>query len=253
MTTARSRKHIQKYYKATIAQLGEFPERKKPISVYPEIDLRGRFLSYDKLNDEIAAYKLSLFNPSKYVKEEFKPLYQMPTRDPFTQADLETFLIGMMKVNFLKRLESSVNSFEITMERTIAKIEGLERKIKNFQAMPHQNPESDQLELELDAPGHDEELEQAMLVGGKFKYKLEHLELDQAKNWLKDLKKDKDPLRILFNAAQDVSPATSLFTVPTVPASHRSTGRSTPFSKASRSNRRVPSRNISTQPTRRIC
>ena len=208
LTIARSRKHIQNYYKETIAQLGGFPERKRPVSIYPDIDLRGRFLSYDKLNDEIAAYKLSLFNPSKYVKDEFKPRYQTATRDPFTQADRETFLIGMMKVNFLKRLESSVKSFEITMERTIAKIEGLERKIKNYQAMPNQNPESNELELELDDPGHDDELEAALLVGGKFKYKLEHLRLDGDKGWLKDLKKDKDQLQILFNAAQNVSPET---------------------------------------------
>ena len=208
LTIARSRKHIQKYYKATIAQLGGFPKREKPISIYPEIDLRGRFLSYDKLNDEIAAYKLSLFNPSKYVKEEFRVVYQTPTRDPFSQADRETFLIGMMKVNFLKRLESSVKSFEITMERTITKIEGLEAKIKNYLSLPDQNPESQEMEVELDDPGHDEELEAAMLVGGKFKYRLEHLELDHGKNWLKDLKKDKDQLRILFNAAQDVVPDT---------------------------------------------
>lgn len=208
LTIARSRKHIQKYYKASIAQLGGFPRREKPVSIYPEIDLRGRFLSYDELNDEIAAHKLSLFNPSKYVKDEFKPLYQTATRDPFTQADREKFLIGMMKVNFLKRLESSVKSFEITMERTIARIEGLERKIRNFQTTPKQNPESDELELDLDNPGQDEDLEEAMLVGSKFKYRLEHLELDHGKNWLKDLKKDKDQLRILFNAAQDVSPET---------------------------------------------
>jgi len=208
LTIARSRKHIQKYYKATIAQLGGFPKREKPISIYPDIDLRGRFLSYDKLNDEIVAYKLSLFNPSKYVKEEFKAVYQTPTRDPFTQADREIFLIGMMKVNFLKRLESSVKSFEITMERTIAKIEGLELKIKNYQSTPNQSPESEEVELELDDPGHDEDLEDAMLVGGKFKYRLDHLELDHGKNWLKDLKRDKDQLCILFNAAQDVTPET---------------------------------------------
>jgi superfamily II DNA or RNA helicase len=207
LTIARSRKHIQKYYKATIAQLGGFPRREKPISIYPEIDLRGRFLSYDKLNDEIAAYKLSLFNPSQFVKDEFKPLYQTADRDPFSQADRETFLIGMMKVNFLKRLESSVKSFEITMERAIAKIEGLERKIKNFQTMPDQNPESEELELELDDPGHDEELEEAMLVGGKFKYKLEHLRLAGDDGWLKALKKDKDQLHVLFSAAQNVTPA----------------------------------------------
>ena len=209
LTIARSRKHIQKYYKDSIAQLGGFPQRLKPVSIYPEIDLRHRFLSYDKLNDEITGYKLSLFNPSKYVREEFKPLYKTPTRDPFTQADREKFLIGMMKVNFLKRLESSVKSFEITMDRTIAKIESLEKKIGNFQALPDKTSETDdELEFAFADESQDEEFEEAMLVGGKFKYKLRHLRLTGDDGWLKDLKKDKDQLRILFNAAQDVSPAT---------------------------------------------
>ena len=208
LTIARSRKHIQKYYKATIAELGGFPKREMPVSVYPEIDLRGRFLSYDKLNDEIAAYKLSLFNPSKFVLEPHKAEYEKKGAFPFTQGQREFFLIGMMKVNFLKRLESSVKSFEITMERTIAKIEGLEKKIKNFQALPKQNPESEELELELDDPGHDEDLEEAMQVGGKLKFRLSHLRLDGDDGWLKALKKDKDQLRILYNAAQDVTPET---------------------------------------------
>ena len=206
LTIARSRKHIQKYYKATIAQLGGFPRREKPISIYPEIDLRGRFLSYDKLNDEITDYKLSLFNPSKYVLDEFKPEYENKGASPFSQVDRENFLIGMMKVNFLKRLESSVKSFEITMDRTITRIENLETKIRNFQATPKQNPESNELELELDDPGHDEELDEAMLVGGKLKFRLDHLRLDGDDGWLKALKKDKDQLRILFNAAQNVTP-----------------------------------------------
>ena len=208
LTIARSRKHIQKYYKATIAQLGGFPKREKPISVYPEIDLRGRFLSYDKLNDEIAGYKLALFNPSRFVLPEHKADYEKKGAFPFTQGQREFFLIGMMKVNFLKRLESSVKSFEITMERTIAKIEGLEKKIKNFQALPKQNPESEELELELDDPGHDEDLEDAMQVGGKLKFRLDHLRLDGDDGWLKALKRDKDQLRILYNAAQDVTPET---------------------------------------------
>ncbi|MEI8294848.1 MAG: helicase-related protein [bacterium] len=206
LTIARSRKHIQKYYKATIEQLGGFPKREKPISLYPEIDLQGRFLSYDKLNDEIAAYKLALFNPSRFVLTDHKADYEKQGSFPFSQADREHFLIGMMKVNFLKRLESSVKSFEITMERTIAKIEGLEKKIKNFQALPKQNPDSEELELELDDPGHDEELEEAMQVGGKLKFRLDHLRLDGDDGWLKALKRDKDQLLTLFNAARSVSP-----------------------------------------------
>jgi SNF2 family DNA or RNA helicase len=207
LTIARSRKHIQKYYKETIAQLGGFPERNKPVSVYPEIDTLGRFLSYDKINDEIVGYKLSLFNPSKYVQEEFKKEYQTSTHDPFTQADREKFLIGMMKVNFLKRLESSVKSFEITMKRTIAKIEELEEKIRDFRTASLDARPTD-LEIELDDSSEDEELEEVRLVGGKFKYRLEHLELDHGKNWIKDLKKDKDQLSILLNAAQNVTPQT---------------------------------------------
>ncbi len=202
LTIARSRKHILRYYKSNIAALGGFPERKKPESIFPDIDLQRRFLSYDRLNDEISGYKLSLFAPSRYLKPEFKEHYQTHAGDPFSQADREKFLVGMMKVNFLKRLESSVHSFEITMERTITKIETLEHKIRNYQTMPDQNPESDALELDIETPEGDEELEAAQLVGGKFKYELEHLKLDE---WLKDLQGDKQQLSLLYASAKDVT------------------------------------------------
>jgi hypothetical protein len=206
LTIARSRKHIQKYYKDTIAQLGGFPVRDKPLSLNPEIDIQGLFLSYDKLSAEIDQYKLSLFNPSKYVQDKYRDVYTASTHDPFSQADRETFLIGMMKVNFLKRLESSVKSFEITMGRTIAKIEALEQKIHGY-LQASQKPASEDLEvdLDLDDTGEDEDAEAASLVGGKFKYRLEHLELDYGKNWLQDLKKDKDQLTGLLQAAQKIT------------------------------------------------
>ena len=89
----------------------------------------------------------------------------------------------MMKVNFLKRLESSVHSFEITMERTIAKIEDLERKIRNYQALPNQNPESEELELNIAMPEVEGDPDDVTEVGGKFKYRLEHLHLEK---WLKE-------------------------------------------------------------------
>ena len=202
LTIARARKHVQKYYAHEMERLGGFPKRLKPISLYPEIDTQRRFLSYDKLNQEMEGYKLALFNPSKYVKNEFKPIYQTPTRDPFTQADREKFLIGMMKVGFLKRLESSVQSFEITMDRTIAKLDSLEEKILRFQAMKKGDDEvvGEDLTLGFD---DDDEMHDALEVGSKFKYKLEHLHLDK---WLKDLRKDKDQLTILHASAEAVTP-----------------------------------------------
>jgi SNF2 family DNA or RNA helicase len=204
LTIARSRKHVQRYYKDSIAALGGFPVRKKPEAIYPSIDTQRRFLSYDRLNDEISGYKLSLFAPSRYLKESAKSRYQTHAGDPFSQADREKFLVGMMKVGFLKRLESSVHSFEITMDRTIRKIESLEKKIRNFIANPEQNPELDELELGLAEPD-EEELEASRLVGGKFKYELKDLELDSGKNWLKDLQRDKQQLSLLYASAKDVS------------------------------------------------
>lgn len=203
LTIARSRKHIQKYYKDTIAQLGGFPERRKPISVFPEIDLKNKFMSYDKLNEEISGYKLSLFNPSEYLKDDCRKFYPEEKIAAFTQQKREFYLIGMMKVGFLKRLESSIESFEITMERTIGKVETLEEKILRFKETQADNAEIDVDDLASDGI-EDEELKEALEVGSKFKYKLAHLEVDR---WLEDLAKDKRQLNLLYLAAKDVSVA----------------------------------------------
>jgi SNF2 family DNA or RNA helicase len=207
LTIARSRKHIQRHYRESVASLGGFPVRLKPLSIVADIDLQERFLSYDKLNDEISGYRLSLFSPSKYVLDDYKSLYQTSGHDPFSQIDREKFLIGMMKVNFLKRLESSVMSFRITMERTIRKLELLEQKIRDFQAQPDDSTiQTEEPPIDSESLDDDDDFEQLeATVGGKLKYQLKHLKLQ---DWLKDLKKDKDQLRILYNAAKDVTPAT---------------------------------------------
>ncbi|BFN36528.1 helicase-related protein [Fidelibacter multiformis] len=205
MTIARSRKHIVNFYDHL--KIGNFPIRKKPISIYPEIDLNNRFPSYDRINKQILEYKLSVFNPSAYVKKEKQKKYEEIARTEilsFKQADRENFLIGMMKVNFLKRLESSIRSFEISLERTIQKIEALEEKIQKFR----NNDLFDKEETLYDYIPNKEELEEnseewdEWLVGKKLKFNLNDLELD---TWLEDLKKDKDALVDLFNNAQAVS------------------------------------------------
>ncbi|WP_044848670.1 helicase-related protein [Burkholderia sp. USMB20] len=203
LTIARSRKHIQKYYRASIAQIGQFPKRRKPEAVFSEIDLKGRFLSYDRLNDEIDNYQLSLYNPSRYVLEPFKAKYDIGNVGNFSQASRERFLIGMMKVNFLKRLESSVHAFAITMERTVAKIEDLESRLKAFQE--HQDVKITDLQPDLFIePGDDEELAEVFQVGTKLKYEMAHLNVT---GWLQDLTRDKQQLSLLADAAQAVDAA----------------------------------------------
>jgi SNF2 family DNA or RNA helicase len=212
LTIARSRKHIEKYYSDNIALLGGFPKRVKPISIYPKIDLKNEFMSYDMLNENISDYQLSLFNPSEYVMDEYRSLYDVKygksqpslfdpkLTDRFSQRVREHYLIGMMKVNFLKRLESSVYSFDITMRRTIGKIDNLIARIEGFKKYKTENPEIDFDELIVEDID-DEELQEFLEVG-KLKFKMAHMNLDE---WLIDLHRDRDQLHSLELSAREIT------------------------------------------------
>lgn len=201
LTIARSRRHIQKFYKESIHKVGEFPVREKPISVYPMIDLENGFISYDQLNREIHNYKLSLYNPSAYVQEQFKGMYEDKAVRNFSQEGREHFLIGMMKVNFLKRLESSVSSFATSMQRTVEKIKDLEKKIGDFLASKGNGRSIDFDDLHFQDED-DVEIEDAWEVGGKIKFELQHLDLDR---WLEDLTNDRKQLTTLYEEAKKVT------------------------------------------------
>ena len=202
LTIARSRNHVKKYYRSSMAQIGHFPKRKKPLSIFSDIDLKGRFLSYDRLNDEITNFQLSLYNPSRYVLAPYKAHYEGGNVKNFNQQNREKFLIGMMKVNFLKRLESSVHSFAITMERTLSKIEKLEDRLRQFLEY-QETAESDiQLDLFMDKEEEDDEVTEAFEVGTKLKYKLAHLNV---RDWLNDLSRDKQQLSLLADNAKSVT------------------------------------------------
>ena len=203
LTIARSRKHIQTYYKDEMKRIGAFPERLPVISKAPDIDTWDEFPTYDRINKEIMTYKLSLFNPSAQVKEEYKDYYEKKTGKTiaaFTQESREYYLIGMMKINFLKRLESSIKSFGISMERTINKISDLQNRITRFK---DEHKISEEIETPEIFDENDDELNDANSIGKKLKFNLAHLDLDQ---WMVDLKKDKDALVLLKSSAQAVTP-----------------------------------------------
>ncbi len=202
LTIARSRKHIEKYYPESLKKLGGFPKRTKPVSVYSEIDLKRQFLSYDELNEEISNYQLSLFNPSKYILPEYYDEYDLGQIKNFKQTDREYYLIGMMKVNFLKRLESSVHSFAITLERTIAKLDDLKKRIERFQKFQDENSELSLEEIQIEELD-DEELQAAMQVGKKLVFKMAHLDVER---WLADLNRDQEQLELPYIYAKDITP-----------------------------------------------
>ncbi|MFO7902912.1 MAG: helicase-related protein [Pirellulaceae bacterium] len=202
LTIARSRRHVERYY--DIAQIGRFPDRLKPLARAPAIDIKGFFPTYDDLNEDISRYKLSVYNPSEYILPEYISEYPEAAGDGSVLQDQkkrESYLIGMMRVNFLKRLESSVEAFEITLERTIGKIKDLEDKILHFD-----ENRSDYMNPGLFDDLDDDELsdlQERLSVGKKLAFRLEHLDI---KRWLNDLKTDKKQLISIHETAAAVTP-----------------------------------------------
>ncbi len=202
LTIARSRKHVVNYYETK--GIGEFPVRLKPLSRAPVTDLKGFFPSYDEISELIEGYKLTIFNPSAYLQDRCVNLYIKGEGQLLlfnNQKERESFLIGMMRTNYLKRLESSVHSFTISIERTICKIKELLKKIDHFETNLDDYTQPDLLEQQ----GEDEldELRDRLTVGKKLPIKLEHLDRE---TWKKDLKRDLKQLIAIHEKAAAITP-----------------------------------------------
>ena len=209
ITIARSRKHVVRYYQNTISEFGKFPKREKPISVFPDIDLMGKFPSYDELNKDILKFKLSVYMPSQYVNKEFRKEYDIKyirKKEFDDQSTRERFLVSMMRINFLKRLESSIEAFEITINRTIEKIDNLVKRIKNYQQKVETGEIYD-LEMQIDYNLIDEDeadqIIEMLTVGKKLKFELKHLNLEK---WVKDLESDKISLSKIYENTKSITP-----------------------------------------------
>ena len=201
LTIARSRKHIISYYGTD--GMGEFPKRLKPMARSTATDLKGYFPTYDDLNDAIDGYKLTIFNPSEYIEDAHVNAYIKQGQLALfnDQKKREFYLIGMMRVNYLKRLESSVHSFGVSIDRTIQKIDALLEKIDHFEGNLDEYTQQDMFD-QLE----DDELTallEKLQVGKKLPIRLEHM---KRKEWKKDLKKDRAQLIAIHEKAAAVTP-----------------------------------------------
>lgn len=204
LTLARSRQHIRTHYAHEVERLGGFPHRHAPQAVFAAVDGMNFFPSYDAVHQQIDLYRLALFSPLDYVLPQYRSMYERDTvQRNFSQANRERYLIGMMKVNFLKRLESSVHSFAITLQRTCQKIRQTIHQIESYQQQ-HQQSHPDWLNRQLEDLEDDDEDLQELLVGGQIQYDLRHLDLTQ---WLHDLNADLVQLDSIAQVAQMVTPA----------------------------------------------
>ena len=223
LTIARSRRQIKDFY--DMAAIGRFPTRRPPVTISTALDSKREFPAYDKVNERILDFKLSLYNPSEFVQDAYKSLYEeerikTARTQNFAASKREHFLIGMMKVGFLKRLESSVESFEESMRRVVEKIDVLLARIVAFEAgtAASYDPAAELADATpaASAAGRDEqddaqteerEAVAEAFVGGKKKFDLAHLKLAE---WRTALLADRTALADLHTRASHVTPARDL-------------------------------------------
>ena len=208
VTIARSRKHIEKYYGT--ADIGEFPTRLPPKNIYADIDLSDEFPPLREVNKTIRRLSLAGYSPLKFVrndkKDEYARRYDKTVgagASVFKQIDREESLVHLMRVNLLKRMESSIRSFRLTVDKLNNQIEVLLRKIEEHKAGPAIDGTADALSIEdihdfeLDSP----ELEPYM-IGNKTKVLLQDMDLIHFKQ---ELEADRVLLTSIAEAAKEVS------------------------------------------------
>jgi hypothetical protein len=195
------------YYADEMKQLGGFPERSAPQAMSPQIDLQQRYLSFEQLDHEISDLHLALYHPTRFLRDDLpgsiRAAYLDKILGAFTQEGRERILIAMMKVNFLKRLESSVDSFRLTIGRTIEKIDRLEERILDFEKHVDDNPEVDYDALTPDQFEDPDFEGEDFTIGGKRRIHLGHLKLPE---WLKAVRHDRTQLQFLFEKTESVKP-----------------------------------------------
>ena len=189
---ARSRDHIRRYYPEVTAAIGGFPERAQPQNRNPATDSKGA-LSYDDLHRRIGDFRLAVYMPSQYLKDT-SSLDEEKAKLRFDQRDRERWLIGMMRVNLLKRLESSVHSFTLTMRRILEKMDALDSLIGRWR-------ERGSLE-EIDARPDDDEEDEEFAIGRGRRYRLDALDVDR---WQEELREDRKVFQELYERAQQVT------------------------------------------------
>lgn len=201
LTIARSRRHIEKYYGTT--ETGRFPDRLPPINIKADVDRAGEFRSIREINLEIRRLNLAAYAPLRYVlphkQKAYDDKYSTQIRGGesfFRQVDREESLIHLLRVNVLKRMESAVSSFALTVHRQLKDVEAT---LARIEAHEQEFEELDIADVDIEDPAFE-----ALLVGRKVKVLLGDVDLIR---WKQDLIEDRNRLATLHAAAQQVTAA----------------------------------------------
>lgn len=202
VTIARSRKHIEKYY--STAEIGKFPERLKPISLRPNLTSLESAINYNQIYEQLMLLTLCIYTPSNYIFPSRLDKYMDLTHNKgvnLTQRGREEGIRRLMSINLLKRLESSVYSFKLTLERIRELITSTIAAIDKFEK--YGMADIDMYEASDDEFDMDDGNTDYFTVGKKVKLDLADMDY---KSWREELNADADTLELLTLMIEDITP-----------------------------------------------
>lgn len=201
VTIARSRQHIEKYY--NIEEIGNFPTRLPPVTKQPPLTDLNNAITYDEIYELILSLTLSIYTPSNYILPSRLKKYadlNHEGKNSLTQAGREEGIRRLMSINLLKRLESSVHSFRLTLQRIRDMIADTLDTIHTYD--PHKIIELKDLTGAADFDADDMESD-LFTVGRKVKIALEDMDY---LTWQRDLQTDFETLQLLLGMVADITP-----------------------------------------------
>lgn len=206
VTIARSRKHIRKYYDT--ADIGTFPTRLKPISKNPPLTDLQNAVTYNQIFEQLLKLDLDIYRPSHYIHSskisKYTDIYDKNiVHTSLNQANRETGIRRLMAINLMKRMESSVYSFDLTLTRIKTLIENTIRLIDSYDAHFHSDVElTDITDSEFDT--EDQNTDDLFTFGKKVKIDL--ADMDRI-SWRESLESDRKILEELTSMVEVITPA----------------------------------------------
>ena len=203
VTIARSRKHIEQYYDTS--DIGKFPERLKPISRSPKLTDLPTAVNFNDIFVSVTELNLAIYTPSDFILPSKLEKYMEVREDGrfsnLSRSGRERGIRQLMSINLLKRLESSVNSFRLTLERIRKYIEATINAIDDL-ASKHES--SMVCDYDFSYGLDFDEREDTVFIGNK-KTKIALEDMDYVQ-WRGYLAKDLDNLNTLLFMLADITP-----------------------------------------------
>lgn len=207
VTIARSRKHIQKYYDTS--DIGTFPTRLKPISLRPPLTSLKKAINYNEIYEQLTQLTLSIYTPTHFIlpskMEKYAEMYEdNKVNVGFTQANREQGIRRLTAINLMKRMESSVHSFNLTLKRIYSLIDSTIQSIDTYDKTSSVKLELTDISNIDEFDSEDQNVDELFTFGKKVKIEIGDMDY---KSWRDSLVKDRDTLGLLTLMVGDITPA----------------------------------------------